>query len=131
MSSPTETFAVGDNITTYRWEPTGPARGIVQISHGMGEHALRYGPLAADLTGAGYAVYAQDHRGHGASATAETYGQLGPGGWEGLVADIDVVRQRALADHPGAPWVLLGHSMGSFAVQQTSSTTVGTPSRRF
>lgn len=41
------------------------ARGVVQLLHGVGEHAGRYAHVAAALTAAGYIVYADDHRGHG------------------------------------------------------------------
>ena len=105
-------------VTAYRWDPTGPPRGVVQLTHGMGEHVLRYEPLAADLTGAGFAVVGQDHRGHGATARDGRWGELGPGGWDELVRDIGRVSDRVRADLPGLPLVLLGHSMGSFAAQQ-------------
>jgi alpha-beta hydrolase superfamily lysophospholipase len=87
----------------------------VQITHGMGEHAQRYADLAAALNGAGFAVYAQDHRGHGATSAPEAYGSLD---WGALVGDIGRLRAMAVAEHPGVPFVLVGHSMGSFAVQQ-------------
>lgn len=109
----------GLRIVAYRWDPTGPARGIVQLTHGMGEHVLRYAHLAGALTGAGFVVYGQDHRGHGASASSmEAQGELGPGGWGELVNDIGLLLTLARAEHPGSPLVILGHSMGSFAVQQ-------------
>jgi len=68
MQSSTFTFKSEDDleIFVYRWLPDDPAlRGVVQISHGMGEHAGRYERLARHLTGAGFAVYANDQRGHG------------------------------------------------------------------
>ncbi|MGY1639196.1 alpha/beta fold hydrolase [Geodermatophilus sp. SYSU D00742] len=105
-------------VTAYRWDPAGPPRGIVQLTHGMGEHLLRYEPLAADLTAAGFVVVGQDHRGHGATARDGRWGELGPGGWDELVRDIGRVADRVRADLPGVPLVLLGHSMGSFAAQQ-------------
>jgi alpha-beta hydrolase superfamily lysophospholipase len=109
----------GTPITTYRWDPDGPPRGIVQLTHGMGEHLRRYERLAGALTAAGFAVQGQDHRGHGATAPSEAeYGQLGAAGWDGLVNDVDVLVERAHAEHPDLPVVLLGHSMGSFAAQQ-------------
>lgn len=43
----------------------GEPRGVVQLLHGVGEHAGRYPALIAALTGAGFHVYADDHRGHG------------------------------------------------------------------
>lgn len=111
----------GTAVTAYRWLPEGggAGRGIVQITHGMGEHALRYVPLAEQLAARGFAVYAQDHRGHGATAGGpEHYGVLGADGWTQLVADVGLLGEHARREHPGAPLVLLGHSMGSFAVQQ-------------
>ncbi|MET9951887.1 alpha/beta hydrolase [Streptomyces sp. NPDC006339] len=107
----------GVEIHVHVWQPAGPARGVVQIAHGMGEHAGRYAPLAEHLTGRGYAVYAGDHRGHGLSMHAGP-GVLGDDGWNLLVADIAALTRIARERHPGLPVILLGHSMGSFAVQQ-------------
>ena len=70
------------------------------------------------MTARGLVTYAQDHRGHGATAGDGVLGDLGPGGWPGLVADIGLLSAEIRARHPGLPLILLGHSMGSFAVQQ-------------
>jgi alpha-beta hydrolase superfamily lysophospholipase len=114
------TFASADGtqITAYWWDPAGHPAAAVQITHGMGEHARRYEHVAQALTDAGYVVYAQDHRGHGASADADDLGNLGAAGWTGLVDDIDHLGAVVRAEHPDLPLILLGHSMGSFAVQQ-------------
>ena len=109
----------GAEIVGYRWDPAGKPRGAVQLTHGMGEHVRRYGALARALTGRGLVVYAQDHRGHGATARSEEeLGQLGPDGWTQLVDDVDLLVSLIRDEQPGLPLVLLGHSMGSFAVQQ-------------
>lgn len=108
----------GTQIAAYRWDPPGAPRAVIQLTHGMGEHAQRYGHVARALNDAGFAVYAQDHRGHGASADPEALGDLGPGSWPALVEDIGLLSARIRAEHPGLPLILLGHSMGSFAVQQ-------------
>jgi alpha-beta hydrolase superfamily lysophospholipase len=109
----------GVDIVGYRWDPAGMPRGAVQLTHGMGEHVRRYGALARALTDRGLVVYGQDHRGHGATARSdEELGQLGPDGWTQLVDDVDLLVSLIRAEQPGLPLVLLGHSMGSFAVQQ-------------
>ncbi len=115
----TITGSDGETIVGYRWSGPGPTRAIVQLAHGMGEHAARYARLAAALVDRGYVVYANDHRGHGRTAgTPDRHGDLGPAGWAGLVADIGAVSALARSEHPGVPLVVLGHSMGSFALQQ-------------
>jgi alpha-beta hydrolase superfamily lysophospholipase len=112
--------ADGLRIACYRWRETrDDVVGIVQISHGMGEHALRYARLAEFLGAAGYHVYANDHRGHGRTAGgAEHHGDLGREGWNALVDDMAALTRHARAAEPGRPLILLGHSMGSFAAQQ-------------
>jgi len=109
----------GVEIVGYQWDPAGQPRGAVQLTHGMGEHLQRYGALARAFTGRGLVVYGQDHRAHGATArSADELGQLGPDGWTELVNDIDLLVSRIHDERPGLPLVLLGHSMGSFAIQQ-------------
>ena len=110
--------ADGTKIVAYRWDPQGEQRAAVQLTHGMGEHAQRYDHVARALNKAGLVVYAQDHRGHGASADPDMYGNLGAGGWKALVDDIGLLSANIRAEYPGLPLILLGHSMGSFAVQQ-------------
>ncbi|WP_460867224.1 alpha/beta fold hydrolase [Rhodococcus aerolatus] len=107
----------GLELAVFQWRPEGPVRGVVQLSHGMGEHLLRYAPLAEALVADGFVVVGQDHRGHGASMRGEP-GAIGADGWRLLVDDVGLLVARNRAAHPGVPLVLLGHSMGSFAVQQ-------------
>ena len=106
-------------IAVYAWEPPQNPRGAVQISHGVAEHGPRYDRLAAALTAAGYAVYAHDHRGHGSSISDQvTLGGFGAAGWSGLVADLVALGDRIHGEQLGRPLFLLGHSMGSFALQE-------------
>ncbi len=101
------------------WPASGAVRAVVQISHGMGEHSGRYARLAAELGAAGFEVYTHDHRGHGRSArNPSEFGHLGPDGWNALVADLVTVGEAIDARSGGAARVMLGHSMGSFALQQ-------------
>lgn len=109
----------GLDLVAYRWAPAGPPRGIAQLTHGMGEHVLRYDGVAAALAAAGFLVVGQDHRGHGASiAPGAEPGALGTEGWGELVHDIHLLAATMRAENPGLPLVLVAHSMGSFAAQQ-------------
>ena len=108
----------GADIHIYRWLPDGAPRGVVQVAHGLAEHAARYGRLAGALTGQGLAVYADDHRGHGQTAGAGDLGFFAEReGWRKCVGDLWTLNRRIAADHAGLPTVLLGHSMGSFMAQ--------------
>lgn len=109
--------ADGARITAFRALPASRPRAIVQIAHGMAEHFGRYGRLTDALTGAGYAVYANDHRGHGASAAVHGLGDFGPNGFQSVVDDMAAVSRLAQSEQPNTPLILLGHSMGSFAAQ--------------
>jgi alpha-beta hydrolase superfamily lysophospholipase len=103
-------------------EPRGAAslRGILHVSHGMAEHAGRYARLAESLTAAGWAVYANDHRGHGKTVRWES--ELGffagEGGFQRVVRDLEQLVEHEKKQHPGVPLVLFGHSMGSYFVQE-------------
>ncbi|MBS1906502.1 MAG: alpha/beta fold hydrolase [Actinobacteria bacterium] len=97
-------------------------RGVVQLLHGVGEHAGRYGALIAALTAAGFTVYADDHRGHGRTGMkqhgdAAKLGRLGPGGMRAVVAGEWQLTELIRGENPGLPLVLLGHSWGSFLAQ--------------
>jgi len=110
-------FTAGDGVEIHvdGWLPDGPPQAVVQIVHGLAEHAGRYGRLAQALTLAGYAVYAGHLRGHGRAAKSPS--DLGHfadrGGWEKCLDDLRQLHQRIAALHPGKPVILLGHSMGS------------------
>jgi alpha-beta hydrolase superfamily lysophospholipase len=109
----------GASIHVYRWLPDGDVRAIVQIAHGMAEHAARYARFAEALTEAGYAVYADDHRGHGKTAESGLVGHFADQhGWGLVVSDLRVLAKKAKEEHPGKKLVLFGHSMGSFFTQR-------------
>ena len=113
------TSSDGLEIACYRWSHSGRATGIFQISHGIGDYALRYESVAAIMSAAGFEVYAIDHRGHGRTAKdRESLGDFGAGGWNALVADIVTLTRIASSQYPRLPVILLGQGMGSFAVQQ-------------
>lgn len=109
--------ADGIELQTYRWAPEGEPKAIVQVQHGLGEHAGRYRRFGEALADAGYLVYAPDGRGSGRTAQGD-YGNWGPNGWPGWVDDLTQLHSRIRADNPGKKLALFGHSMGSFASQQ-------------
>jgi alpha-beta hydrolase superfamily lysophospholipase len=109
----------GLQIACSRWQSRGPARGVIQIAHGLGEHIGRYLDLIAVLQEAGLVVYANDHRGHGRTGlNTKQLGDFGEGGFDLLVQDMVELTLLAKEENPEKPFVLLGHSMGSFAAQQ-------------
>ncbi len=107
----------GVELYVHRFEPDArPARAVVQLVHGMGEHGARYERFASALTGDGIAVFAADQRGHGrTAATAQELGHFADrDGWEKIVADQRALGVRISELHGGLPRALFGHSMGSF-----------------
>jgi alpha-beta hydrolase superfamily lysophospholipase len=110
-----------DNVSVacVKWGNPRNVRGVVQIAHGLGEHIGRYTELAETLAQAEFVVYGNDHRGHGLTAKPTgNFGDFGPGGFDQLIEDMVSLRVIAKKEHPGKPYILLGHSMGSFAAQQ-------------
>ncbi len=96
--------------------------GIVQICHGLAEHAARYKPFAEALADAGLHVFAHDHRGHGDTRAPDAppaVFALGGGGHDKVIDDVMSVRALAVAAHPGLPVILFGHSMGGLIALNT------------
>lgn len=108
--------ADGTSLHTYLWAPEDAPKAIVQIAHGMAEHAERYARFAEALNAAGYVVYANDHRGHGhTNPPGSGHGYFADQDGFALVAeDLYAVTEAARAAYPGVPVFLFGHSMGSF-----------------
>lgn len=101
-------------IHACRWLPQGAPRAVVQIVHGIAEYVERYDDFARFLTNQGFAVVAEDHMGHGQSINGG--GILGyfHGGWFTAVDDTVQLMTDTKARFPDLPYILFGHSMGSF-----------------
>src|SRR5215831_4238946 len=109
----------GLSIACVKWSGHREVRGVVQIAHGLGEHMGRYAELAEKLVAVDFVVYGNDHRGHGLTAKPSgSFGEFGSGGFDQLVEDMISLRVIAKDEHPRKPYILLGHSLGSFAAQQ-------------
>lgn len=111
----------GASLFVRAWlpSPQRPIKGLVQVVHGVAEHSGRYEGVAARLAERGYAVYAQDLRGHGRTASGER--ALGlfaeRDGWSLSLTDLERVTAHLEGRYPGRPLALIGHSMGSFLAQ--------------
>lgn len=103
----------------YHWLPAGDIKAVIQIAHGMAEHGARYARLAACLNAQGFAVYANDHRGHGKSISLQIpLGHMAnEDSWNKAVDDLDLLNAEIRQRHANTPIILLGHSMGSFLTQ--------------
>ncbi len=122
MKKETFTYDSRDGSTklhAVRYLPEGEIKGIIQIVHGMAEHMGRYEHVAEFFTGRGYLVTGEDHLGHGLSVPE--------GGLYGyfchrdpatvVVRDVHRLKKMTEEAYPGIPYVIWGHSMGSFILR--------------
>jgi alpha-beta hydrolase superfamily lysophospholipase len=116
----------GALLYSRRWKTKAPPRAVLHIVHGMAEHSRRYSRLARRLEDEGIEVWAADQRGHGETACNKK-NEPGRGGLLGHCADkdgfsrvskdIDLLNRLIIDECPGVPIFLMGHSWGSFIVQ--------------
>lgn len=106
-------------LFVYQWTDIPSPKALVLITHGMAEHAGRYEAFAKYLNEHGYAVIAPDHRGHGRTAGADhLLGQIGSNGFQRIVEDQRILVESFSARFPDTPFIILGHSFGSFITQE-------------
>ena len=106
----------GPALDARLWRPEGAPRAVVQLVHGMAEHMDRYDPVARRLNRAGLAVIGHTHLGHGPRAQRQGY-FADHDGWQHLIDDVHRLRGIAQEQFPGLPYLMLGHSMGSFVTR--------------
>lgn len=97
-----------------KWMPEGEPKAVLQIIHGIAEFVERYDGFANYLTELGFVVVAEDHMGHGQSINEDGIQGYFHGGWFNAVADTYHLLEKTKQEYPGLPYVLFGHSMGSF-----------------
>ena len=105
---PAESAGAGAKLHVTHWLPDGRPRAVVLLAHGYAEHAGRYGHVAKRLTEAGYAIYAVDHWGHGASDGEGGYVPRFSAFLDGMAELLTLFE----INHGDTPRLLLGHSMG-------------------
>lgn len=114
------TTGVAD-IYAQSWAPadSNDVKAIFQMVHGMAEHSDRYEDFATFMCSNGYAVFINDHVGHGKSINNESdLGYFGErDGWLGFVNDAKLLTDIAKSEYPERPVIFFGHSMGSFVAR--------------
>lgn len=107
-------------IHALKWIPSEKIKAIVQIAHGMSEHIERYNEFAEYLASNGYIVCGNDHLGHGQSVLSpDKYGYFSKeNGWQNLIEDMHTLNKMIKEDYSELPYIILGHSMGSFLARE-------------
>jgi len=100
--------AKGLKIFYQAWIPAEP-KAVVQFLHGFTEHSGRFPYLIETLSSNGYAVYANDHRGHGKSEGL----RLHVDSMSQFVEDAKRLNTIIQEKHPRLPIFLIGYSLGS------------------
>lgn len=112
MKTQSGTFTAqdGTSISWKAWLPEGTPKAVVHVIHGYAEHIDRYGNVINELLPAGYAVFGNDHRGHGKSQGKRGHVKS----FQEFIDDEKQFRREVISARlPGIPYFVLGHSMGS------------------
>lgn len=129
------------SIRYYIYEPQVVLRikGVVQIHHGLGEHADRYEHFASFLASRGFVVVVSDFAGHGCSLIDFEQGYFGEqDGPVHLIDDMHHLQMIVREKYPDAPYFMLGVDFGSILIRKYMSVygdfiegalLLGTPSQ--
>lgn len=108
-------------IHAIKWIPDGEVVCILQIVHGMAEYIARYDRFACRLAQRGILVTGEDHLGHGLSVSGKNGKKDHPLGYfcdhdaaTVVVRDVHRLKKTVQEQYPGVPYLIMGHSMGSF-----------------
>lgn len=109
-----------NRVHTVEWSPEdGTVKAVLQIVHGMAEHVGRYDAFARFMADKGYLVVGDDHLGHGKTAASDTeFGYMGEDGAHLLVKDEHRLQKHMKEQYPVVPYIILGHSMGSYITRR-------------
>jgi alpha-beta hydrolase superfamily lysophospholipase len=103
----------GFKIYYQAWLPGEEPKAVIQLVHGFGEHSGRYENIVDKLVPMGYAIYANDHRGHGKSEGVRNFVES----FELFLEDEKKFYDIITGKHSNMPYFMLGHSMGSGIAQ--------------
>ena len=106
------------DIAAYLWDDVSSPKAVIQIVHGMQEHASRYDHFAKYLKKNGFIVFATDHRGHGKTAgDVKLLGHTNSDIFKEVVSDQIIITEK-LKNRFNLPVYIVGHSFGSFVTQR-------------
>ena len=123
----TKAFKSSDGITDIHvvvWYPDEEKYkeplGVIQISHGMIDHIERFSALAEYMADRGFVVAGNDHLGHGDSVVSKNkWGYFSKkDSSHNVVNDLYHLTKIMKKKYPGLPYILVGHSMGSFMARR-------------
>ena len=98
--------------------PQGEIRGVFHLVHGMREYIGRYEHFLPFFAENGFVCVGYDHLGHGRTANEGEHGFIAEkGGYKYLVDDVNQFAEHVKSEYPDVPYILMGHSMGSFIVR--------------
>lgn len=103
------TAARGLRLSGREWLPATPARAVIALVHGFGEHMGRWAHVAEWFATRGLAAVALDLRGHGRSEGRRGHALK----LEYLLDDVGLLVAEARRAHPDTPLFLYGHSLGA------------------
>ena len=98
----------GQTIYAVEWPPSGEARAVLGLVHGLGEHCRRYDHYLAWFAEQGVACVSYDRQGHGRSDGKRGYAR----DYKLYVDEIARLVRECGTRYPGRPIFLYGHSMG-------------------
>lgn len=105
-----------DTLSGVMMLPDGSPKGIIQLVHGMCEYIERYEDFARILAADGWIVVGHTCLGHGRNAKRLGY-FADKDGWQCLIDDVHALRSRIQLEYPNLPYIMFGHSMGTFVVR--------------
>ncbi len=108
----------GNKIFCRIWSEVKSPKAVVQIIHGMVEHSERYDEFAKFLNSKGFIVFGWDLRAHGRTAgSPEQVGKYQGDLFEDCVNDAIFFAEMLIKEN-NMPLIFLGHSYGSFVLQE-------------
>lgn len=109
----------GKELVVYIWDDVAEPKAVVQLIHGMNEYCQRYDRFAKALNAAGFIVFADDHRGHGRTASAIDKIGKNDGSRDLFIETLrdEIFISDMLIDKYKLPLLIFGHSYGSFIAQ--------------